>query len=52
MARIPVLGMEEVDALAKYLRFVVFLDAESQSGVYSSETLLQFSENVFLCGWS
>jgi hypothetical protein len=52
MDRVPVLGMEKVDALAEYLSFVVLLDAESQPGVYSSEAFLQFSENFFFRGWS
>jgi hypothetical protein len=41
--------MEEVDALAKYLGFMIAFDSEPLPCVYSPEAFVQPRKNVWLC---
>jgi hypothetical protein len=41
--------MEEIDALAEYLRLMIQFNSEALSRVHGSETLLQFQNRIIHC---
>ena len=49
--RAPVLNVEEIDTLAKYVCFVICLDPQALPRVQAPQTLLQFNCDRVVSGW-